>query len=210
MAEPMSVNKVIHAAVRRDIARFAAALASFPDGSRERAGELATAWRYFFGELDYHHKGEHRIVWPALRSVGVSQALLDEMDAEHEELAGALAATGAAFDALEQAPTAANADRAAQAIATLHEVAERHLQHEERELEPVYWAKREAPEIKAIGRRYSRRSPFRSGDFLAWLMNGAAAEELGSLRRDVPPPVLAIFPKLFGRTYRRRVAPVWR
>src|SRR3954447_24727404 len=66
MAEAMTMNKVIHGAVRRDLARFAAALDSFPEGSKDRAVRLSTAWKFFYGELDQHHHGEHEIAWPAL------------------------------------------------------------------------------------------------------------------------------------------------
>ena len=43
----MSMNKVIHAAVRRDLDRFVAALAAFPDGDAERAAGLGRAWANF-------------------------------------------------------------------------------------------------------------------------------------------------------------------
>src|SRR4051794_11836705 len=100
MAEAMSMNKIIHAAVRRDIKRFAGALSSFPDGSAARAEQLQAAWKYFYGELDYHHHGEHEIAWPALESVGVPRATLDKMDAEHARMADALGAADTAFAAL--------------------------------------------------------------------------------------------------------------
>src|SRR5207249_1325274 len=89
MAETLSMNKVIHGAVRRDLARFLDALAAFPDGDSRRAAQLATAWEFFFGELDYHHHSEHAIAWPALRTVGVDDAVLAQMDAEHDKLAEA-------------------------------------------------------------------------------------------------------------------------
>ena len=42
MAE-MSMNKVIHAAVRRDLDRFIAALSAFPPGDTARAQQLSAA-----------------------------------------------------------------------------------------------------------------------------------------------------------------------
>src|SRR3954470_1513700 len=141
MTEPITMNKIIHGALRRDLARFDAALADFPAGSRARAVKLGTAWRYFFQELDHHHHGEHDIAWPALRSVGVAQSLLDQMDAEHERLDGALATADHALTALDREASAAAAAEARSAVATLRDVAEEHLQHEERDVEPVYWEK---------------------------------------------------------------------
>src|SRR4051812_9879340 len=156
MAEAMSMNKIIHAAVRRDLSRFADALAKFPDGSAARAGELLTAWKFFYGELDYHHHGEHDIAWPSLESVGVPRATLDQMDAEHARMADALGAADTAFATLAKAPTKASAQDAATAIASLEAVVSEHLGHEEAELEPVYQANRAGPEMKAMGRKFSK------------------------------------------------------
>lgn len=209
MAEPMSMNKIIHRAALRDLARFATALADFPANSKTRAVRLATAWTFFYGELDNHHRGEHEIAWPALQAVGVPKATLDEMDAEHEQLTDALNQADLAFTALEKAPTAANVKSASAAVADLSSVAEEHFEHEERELEPVYAAQRDTAEIKAMARKFARRSPTRAGDFFAWLQNGATPQERAALRESVPPPVIAIFSQVLGQRYRRIVAPVW-
>ncbi len=211
MAETLSMNKVIHGAVRRDLARFLEALAAFPAGNMQRAKQLETAWEFFFGELDYHHHSEHAIAWPALRTIGVDDALLAQMDAEHDKLAEALAAAGEKMRALQQTPTKAAASETQAAFETLKEVAEEHLDHEERDVDPAYVAKRGTPEMKAMGRRFSKdRSLLRAADFFAWLENGASAEERAGLRAEVPAPVVAIVGRVLGWRYRSRVAPVWR
>jgi iron-sulfur cluster repair protein YtfE (RIC family) len=138
MAETISMNRLIHAAVRRDLARFLDALAAFPDGDGARAKQLAAAWVFFRGELDYHHRGEHEIAFPALRAVGVDDALIAQMDAEHDKLAGALAAAGDTMQTLVRTPTKAAADAAHAAMVTLKDIAEEHLAHEERDVDPVY------------------------------------------------------------------------
>lgn len=209
MAEPISMNRLIHAAVRRDLTRFGNALADFPNGSAARAGQLHTAWKYFYGELDYHHHGEHDIAWPALESVGVPKVTLDQMDAEHDRLAEALGTADTAFAALARTPTEASAKDARAAITTLQSVVDEHLTHEEAELEPVYQAKKETPEMKAMGRKFSKRNAKEAGDFFAWLQNGATPNEQAALRANVPAPIVAIFTRLLGRNYRRNVAPVW-
>ena len=43
MAE-LTMNDIVHAAVRRDLARMEAALRAFPDGDGERARQLQRAW----------------------------------------------------------------------------------------------------------------------------------------------------------------------
>src|SRR5256885_9291660 len=118
MAE-MSMNKAIHAAVRRDLDRFLSALEQFLDGDRHRAAQLATAWRNFDEQLIRHHEGEHEIAWPALGKVGVPQEVLAELDAEHDTMAPALTAARTAMGALSNSASAEDATAARTAMQEL-------------------------------------------------------------------------------------------
>jgi hemerythrin-like domain-containing protein len=206
----MSMNKAIHGAVRRDLNRFLDALAAFRDGDKTRAAQLGTAWDNFDGELTRHHEGEHEIAWPALVQVGVTQQTIDQMDAEHEVMAERLAATRGAMSALRSAPTAANAQTARTAMGELKTVTEEHLDHEEREIEPVYLANHDDPVIKAMGKKFAKVSPKEGGEFFAWMLDGPQTDATATIKSQVPGPVLAILTKAFGRAYTKNVAPVWR
>jgi hypothetical protein len=207
----MSMNKVIHGAVRRDIARLKAGLASFQDGDKARAVELNKGWEFFDGELTRHHEGEHRIAWPALLAVGVPQATLDQWDGEHEDLAAALSDGRSAMAALAASGSKTDAEAAAAAMDRLDQVAGTHLTNEEAVSEPIYAEHHDHPVIKDMGRKFSRDQPMRTGaEFMAWVTYGASAEEMTALKGSVPGPVLAIVPKLFGRRYYKEIAPVWR
>ena len=208
MAE-MSMNKVIHAAIRRDLDRFVAALGGFPSGDRGRAGDLLTAWRNFDEQLTHHHEGEHEIAWPALESIGVSKELLDTMDGEHDTMSAALADARIAMTTL--AMTAAESDAAAAlaCMETLRETTVHHLEHEEAELEPVFQEHRESPQMKAMGKQFGKVSPSRGGTFFAWVLDGATPEQRAAVTSEVPGPVLAIIGGVFGRGYRKNVATVW-
>lgn len=206
----MSMNKAIHGAVRRDLDRFVAALGSFRPGDRARAAQLHTAWVNFDDQLNHHHEGEHRIAWPALAAVGVDRDLLATMDAEHEAMAAALAETRGAIEALNRTGGEAEAAAALAAVERLKAVTVVHLDHEEAELEPVYQANRDRAEIKAMGKAFGKVSPARGGRFFAWVLDGATPEERAAVTRDVPGPVMTIIGGVFGRGYRRKVAPVWR
>jgi hypothetical protein len=48
------------------------------------------------------------------------------------------------------------------------------------------------------------------GRFFAWVMDGASPEEQAAITESVPKPVLAIIGGIFGRGYRRDIAPLWR
>jgi hypothetical protein len=92
----------------------------------------------------------------------------------------------------------------------LRQVTDAHLEHEEAEIEPVYLANRDAPEIKAMGKQFAKVSPARGGRFFAWVLDGASPEERAAVTGEVPGPVLAVLTTVFGRGYRKQVAPVWR
>jgi hemerythrin-like domain-containing protein len=206
----MSMNRVIHGAFRRDLQRFEDALAAFPDGDAGQAEQLWTAWANFDDQLTRHHVGEHEIAWPTLRQLGLSEDVITQWDAEHDRIAEALRAADEAMRTLRGSPSAANAQAARDATAKLSAIALEHLDHEETELEPFYLAKKDTPEIKAMVRKFAKMPPPAAGTFFAWLQDGPTSEELANLRRSVPGPVLAILGGVFGRTYRRTIAPVWR
>ena len=207
----MSMNRAIHGAFRRDLGRFDAALGAFPANDTERAAALKTAWDHFHFELSRHHTGEHEIAWPALEAVGVPAEVLTTMDAEHDLMAAALVKADESMTALAAAPTAANASAAKEAITGLRTVTEQHMTHEETEIEPVYQAKKDTPEIKEMGKKFSRDGSAKvGGNFIAWVTNGASDEEMAGLKASIPAPVMTIAGKVLGRQYNKTVAPVWK
>ena len=211
MATPtMSMNKVIHGAIRRDLRRFTDALGTFRDGDRDRATALHRAWENFDQQLTHHHESEHEIGWPAMREIGFDSAKLDVFDEEHERMAAALAETRGVMERFASSASRTDADAAAAAMARLQEVTVTHLDHEEREVEPVFAEHAGSPVLKEMSKKFSRSlSPGAAGVYMAWLLDGAPAEESTALRSNIPAPVLAVFTKLLGRRYAREIAPVW-
>jgi hypothetical protein len=208
MAE-MSMNKAIHGAFRRDLTRFIGALKSFTPGDVRRGNQLSAAWSNFDDQLTQHHTGEHEIAWPALIAVGASPSLLATMDAEHDAMAAAIVDVRAAVPALTRTASVEDVSTARAAFERLQAVTVAHLEHEEAEIEPLYLEKKDAPEIKAMGRAFGKVSPARGGQFFAWVTDGASPDERAAITRDVPGPVFAIIGGVFGRGYRKNIAPVW-
>ena len=66
----------------------------------------------------------------------------------------------------------------------------------------------EDPAIVEMGKTFAKVSPARGGRFFAWLLDGASPE-VAAVRGTVPGPVLKILTAVFGRGYRKNVAPVW-
>jgi hemerythrin-like domain-containing protein len=210
MTAPLTMNRVIHAAVRRDLDRLSAALDVLADGDVARAGELARAFAHLRYQLTQHHEGEDRYVWPALATLGVPRDLLSSMETEHGAMSAALAETDGAMAALARTGSAADAEAARLSLARTREVVDRHLDHEELELEPLIQPHLESPEWKAVERQLRRQPPGQTGRLLAWLEDGMGREERSYLSSTIPAPVRLVLGRVFGRSYRREIAPVWR
>jgi hypothetical protein len=206
----MSMNKVIHGAFRRDLDRFEGALTAFSPGDTARAEQLGVAWDNFDQQVTDHHQGEHEIAWPALEQVGVTRETIAQMDAEHGTLAEALGRTRTAMASLRTSPGAGEAEAALSAMRRLKDVTVTHLDHEEQEIEPVYLANEDSPAMKEMGRRFARVSPAKGGQFFAWLTDGSSQQEREALAASVPTPVVKVMVALFGRGYRKGVAPAWK
>ncbi len=206
----MTMNRVIHGAVRRDLARLEAALAAFPDGDGRRAAELQRGYAFLRSELTRHHEGEDTWIWPMLASFQVDPVLLAAMESEHRAMAEALATTGLALDALVKRPTAAVAKSARVSVVDTGEVVERHLAHEENDLEPVLRPHLDSPEWHAVEKKLRSAPPTVAGRFFAWLQDGMDDDSRAFLRSTVPPPVTWVLSRVFGIGYYRHIAPVWR
>ncbi len=210
MAEPMTMNRVIHAAVRRDLDRLADALAVAPDGDTARARDLERAYANLHAELKHHHEQEDAHVFPALTRLGIDTALLEDMDAEHHAMSDALDTMATAMQRYARSGSASDAAAAQASLEAGRVVIERHLTHEEGELEPLMQPHVESPEWKQAEKALRKGSPTATGRSFAWLTDGMDPESRSFLRSTIPPPVVALLSRVFGRQYHREVAPVWR
>jgi hemerythrin-like domain-containing protein len=210
MTGTLSINQVIHAAVRRDVGRTEQALRTMPDGDTARARQIRTAWRNLVRELTHHHEAEDEHVWPFLRSRGVDLTLLEEMEAEHVAMKQALASVSTSLDSVVAAPSTFNAAAAADEVARAREVINGHLDHEERDVEGPMGDLADDEDFKAMTKKLRPASPVDAANSLAWMQDGAGERERSSLRAAIPGPVITVLTLLLARRYRREVAPVWR
>jgi len=207
------MNVIVHAAVRRDLARMEQALRGFRTGDQQRARALQRAWSTLWRQLHHHHVGEDTHVFPYVRSLGpgvLDPALVDAMESEHEAMSASMQGATAAIDALAADPSAANASAAASAVAAAAQVTDAHLVHEETDVVPVIAARTETPEWKAVEKQLRKGSPRHTGEMFAWLQDGAEPRVQQSLGALVPSPVRFVLSRVLGRSYHREVAPVWR
>ncbi len=206
----MSMNKAIHGAIRRDIDRFIDALREFTPGNTARVQQLNLAWLNFDRQLTDHHEGEERIAFPALKAIGASSELLAELDSEHAAMAEALDEVRESMWAFVRTASGDDAASVRVAFEALKAATVSHLDHEEAETEELLHSHADDPAIKAMGRAFGKVSPAKGGQFFAWVLDGASADEERTVRAEVPGPVLTIIGGVFGRNYRKTVAPTWR
>ena len=204
------MNQIIHAAVRRDVARTGRALRAMRDGDAERARQIQTAWRNLVRELTHHHEAEDEHLWPFLRSRGVELSLLETMEAEHVAMKTALGSVRSSIEALVAAPTAANATAAADEVSRAETVINGHLEHEERDVEAPLGDLEDDAEFKELAKKLRPASIVDAANALAWMQDGAGERERTALRSNIPGPVVTVLTALLGRRYRREVAAVWR
>ena len=210
MTESLTMNQVIHGAVRRDLDRLAAALERLPDGDRDRAQGLQRAYANLHVQLTNHHEGEDRYVFPMLATFGVDAPLIAAMESEHQAMSDALSESASAMGALARSGSAADAAVARESVVRTRSVVNGHLAHEEDELEPQLRPRLESPEWKAVEKKLSRQPPGVAGRFFAWLTDGMSDEHRAYLKATVPTPVVTVLARVFGRRYYRDIAPVWR
>ncbi len=209
MSTHQTMNTIIHAALRRDIARFDAALANFP-GSQERADQLWTAWENYAHQLHQHHDDEETIFFPALRELGADESLVGDLDGEHQRMVAGLEAATEAMQALRRESSADNASTARESVGAFGAVLIEHLDHEERDLEPFAATRlKGSPKGKAAAAAVRKAHQGQTGTFIAWLLDGADADARAGLSREIPAPVVFVINRFGGRDYRRRIAPVW-
>src|SRR3954470_22719549 len=164
MTGEMTMNRLVHGAVRRDLTRLHAALRAVDDGDTERAGRLTNAYGHLQQELTDHHEGEDRLIFPYLASVEAgSTELLQQMEDEHEAMAAALAETRRVMDAYASSGSVADARTAADSVARTRAVVDRHLEHEEQDTEPLVAAHEQTAEWKKVEKQLRPRSTKRIG-----------------------------------------------
>ena len=210
MAETMTMNRVIHAAVRRDLDRLSTALGTARDGDTTRARDLHRAYAHLRAQLKHHHEQEDRYVFPALRRLGIDTSLIEEMDGEHHAMSDALQTTASLMQRYADTGSADDAAAARTSVEDTRAVVERHLAHEEGELEPLMQPPLASAEWKQVEKALRKAAPTTTGRFFAWVTDGMDPESRAYVRSTIPGPIVTVFSKVLGRRYHREVAPVWR
>lgn len=193
--------RIIHRAMRADLHRLRD-LAEDLQAGRQRAASARAAAIAGFTEricaaIHHHHTREDEVVWPLIRrSAGTAVDLTDLSD-DHAELDPLLDRVRTAARAF--ATGRGGAAELADALRTLAELLDEHIEEEERRIFPVIEGYVSAADWKAMEKSLGGGDPRFE---LAWVDQYAAPEELAHIRK-VAGPVLSLLLTLLRPGHRR-------
>jgi hypothetical protein len=170
-----------HHGLRRDLRRFAVALAANDVAARAEA--LRDEWKSYHAALHGHHTVEDTAMFPSMRTEHPQlAATIDQLTEQHRRIDPLLESADQAFAALPKT------EAAAALVAQLSELLEPHLAIEEKEIVPFLRNARQfpAPSNDAEAEMYA-------GGF-SWSAHGVAPEVLEKMFAMLPESVTSRLP----------------
>ncbi|MBA2552172.1 MAG: hemerythrin domain-containing protein [Geodermatophilaceae bacterium] len=191
---------VIHDALRRDATQLARAVEHRDLEDPRRRQALLAGWDVFKRQLQRHHEGEDRDLWPLVRTYlparDQENALLTEMEREHDRIDPLITAVDTALR---------NSDPGwlAEATVAFREELLAHLQHEERDAVPLMDSVLSPQDWKAFSRAQRKATGFRGAkEFFPYILDQADPERAARISKRLPPPLRI----LVGRVWQPRYA----
>ena len=207
----LTMNDIVHAAIRRDFVRLRTALAQVKVDDLERVRHLRSAWEFIWGELHHHHVIEDRYVWPYVLKYDLLPAdLIEQMEAEHQRMAVACGRLSEAFYEFIAAPSSAHLIALRSQLEHAVRTAEEHLRHEEADVMPALAEHWDAKSWRPVERQIRQVNPRLAGGMFAWLLDTDDPLVGRAMEARFSKPLVWTMSRVFGRAYHRTVAPVWR
>lgn len=201
---------VMHFAFRRDLARFATAVAETPVGEHDVWEALARRWQHFGTVLHHHHEVEDGHLWPLLRRYAEEAGsaedlqLLDDMEAEHEVVDPALRHAGEAFEQMREHPCADHRNALEIRVAAVRSVLDTHLAHEEGQALPMLQRTLSEADNAGFEKAVAAAYPLRVVPFvICWAFDGVPDEARRRVLADAPPGY-SLIERVLRRGYLRR------
>jgi iron-sulfur cluster repair protein YtfE (RIC family) len=185
---------VMHHALRRDFARFAAAVEATPTTEHDVWVALERRWVAMAEVLHHHHSAEDAELWPRLlrhaQATGDDEGvrLLEDMEAEHAEVDPALKHVRDAFGAMAAHPCTDHRNALEIRLAAASEILSMHLAHEETYALPMLQRTLSVEENTAFEKSIEKAYPLSCIPFvLPWAMDGVPDEARSRLLASSPP-----------------------
>jgi hemerythrin-like domain-containing protein len=203
---------IVHAALRRDLARVNAALTNVPPPSEGQRRAIAEHLRWMMQFLHHHHRSEDEGLYPLVRSRDPHVAeLVDAMHADHEAVASRIARVDAAAAEYALGDSEAQRDDLVEGLDDLEDVLLPHLAREEDEVMPVVAETLTDAEWRAVEQEHNVKPKSfiqlaREGH---WLIDDTSPEDRDHVLGLVPLIPRLILLRGFARAHRRRSAACW-
>jgi hemerythrin-like domain-containing protein len=194
--DDLTILRLIHAALRRDVAWLAAALERPFDTMS--MSTLRRRWAGFAQQLHDHHTAEDELIWPVLRDRAgrVADPVLAAMTAEHATLDPALTEVEHRLGAITGAVDDSAVVDLRRAVARVRELLERHLTHEEAAAIPLVRQYLTGADLEHVAAVQRRKAGLRGARvFLPWVLDGASAADSAHVLGDVPAPLRWMLPR---------------
>lgn len=207
-----TMMRIVHDALRRDLARARTALADFATGdARGRAIGEHLIW--MMGFLHAHHASEDDGLYPLAlaRAAGADRDVLLRMGHDHERVATAIKQVEQAANALATGAADDPRPRVLAALAALSEVLLPHLDAEETEAMPIVSRLITAAEWQALDKRHNLDPKSKAALAFEghWLIDGATPTDRAAVVGLVPPVARFFLVHAYAARYRRHASACW-
>ncbi|PBC57556.1 hemerythrin domain-containing protein [Rhodococcus sp. ACPA1] len=204
------IMRIVHSALRRDIARAAQVLRTTPPPAQTQRVALADHLVWMMHFLHLHHSGEDRGLWPLVRELNpAAGALLDAMDADHTRIGPEMERVTAAATEYRVHPAAR--EDLSRSLAALEQVLLPHLQREEDEMMPVVARTLTCRQWDDVEQQVfiASKTKRELGIEAHWIVDGVDREDYDVTVRKVDPATRFMLLHAFKRPYRRACAARW-
>lgn len=210
-----TMMRIVHRALRRDLARAEAVLAGASRATTEQRRAVAAHLSWMMRFLHEHHGFEDEALYPLVRRrAGDARDVLDVLDrmsSDHEVIAAAITSLDSAAAELVADASDERAEHTLAALTALVAVLGPHLQDEEDHAMPLTSRLITAAEWQAIEKEHNldRKSMRQLGFEGHWLLDGLGDADRAVVVALVPPIPRFVLVHGFAGRYRRHTQACW-
>ena len=194
---------IVHRTFRRVYDESARLVRANPTPSAARVAFLADHIDFGVGMLHHHHESEDELLYPVLIAKVPEQAgHTEEVEHEHQLVAGAIDAVSTACSAWRQRPAAETGEALAAALDSLNAQLQPHLDDEERDIVPLAAVTLTQEEWEAVG-EHSRSQIPRDKMAIAFgmLLEPLDDSDRAYMKATLPAPDRLLYPLLIQRPW---------
>ena len=195
--------RIVHETFRRAYAQTADLVRANPTPSPQRVTFLADHCDFALRMLHTHHESEDELLYPLLRQrVPGQREMVDRVEAQHQEVTGAVAAATSACGAWRASASPETAETLAAALEGLNRVLQPHLDDEEGQIVPLAAVTVTQDEWRAMGEHSRSQIPKdRMGVAFGMLLEPLSDDDRRYMKAELPLPVRLLYPLLIQRAW---------